>query len=312
MRDQAEQLRQIVYKMQKVNQRKEDKDKGCARIITITSGKGGVGKTCFATNLGISLSQRGYRVVIIDGDIGLANVDLVLGMTSRYGLNEVILGQMDLNEVMVEGPGGIKFISGGSGLKELINLDSNKLDIFLHRISALNQSADIILIDTGAGATDNVIRMILAAHEAILIATPEPTAITDAYALTKIISSTGQDVALRLVVNKVGDSEEGEDVANKFTKAAERFLGLNIKKLGFIYDDPNVVKSVKEQVPYIIKYPKSKASRKIEELASALLDENSVPEVNTNGMTSFIKRFLGLVSFKNRNGYEPSNTDEVG
>lgn len=291
MNDQAEGLRQIIFKLQQGN---KDKDRSSARIITVTSGKGGVGKTSFTTSLGVSLGQRGYRVVIIDGDFGLANVDLMLGITSKFGLKEMILGHMTLDDVLVEGPQGVRFISGGSGIKELINLSPHQINGFLSRIDELNRMADIILIDTGAGATENIVKMVLAAHEVILLVTPEPTALTDAYALTKIISLARQDIDLRLVVNKAETMEEAQDILSKFTKTAERFLGIDIRGLGFLYEDPRVPKSIKEQVPYVLSYPKSQAARQVETIARRLLNEDEYSKEDEGGLTSYFKRFLGF------------------
>ncbi len=291
MNDQAEGLRQIIFKLQQGNR---DKDRSSARIITVTSGKGGVGKTSFTTSLGVSLGQRGYRVVIIDGDFGLANVDLMLGITSKFGLKEMILGHMTLDDVLVEGPQGVRFISGGSGIKELINLSPHQINGFLSRIDELNRMADIILIDTGAGATENIVKMVLAAHEVILLVTPEPTALTDAYALTKIISLARQDIDLRLVVNKAETMEEAQDILSKFTKTAERFLGIDIRGLGFLYEDPRVPKSIKEQVPYVLSYPKSQAARQVETIARRLLNEDEYSKEDEGGLTSYFKRFLGF------------------
>ncbi|HZJ56923.1 MAG TPA: MinD/ParA family protein [Clostridia bacterium] len=295
MKDQAEQLREIVARLQK-RDRKENQ--GNARIITVTSGKGGVGKTSFTANLGICLVQMGYRVIIIDGDFGLANIDLMLGMASRHGLREIILGQMDVEEVILEGPRGIKFISGGSGIKELINLGPQQIDNFLGRIDKLNQMADIILIDTGAGAADNIVKMALAAHEVVLVVTPEPTAITDAYALTKIITSIRRDIDLRLIINRVQNMAEAEDIFGKFTKTAHRFLGVTIGTLGFIRDDLHVPKSIKEQVPYMVGYPNCDASRQVAHIAKKLTECDVIHGEQNQGLVSFFRRFLGLFNFK--------------
>ena len=308
MRDQAEQLRQIVTKLQQSNKVKAG---DYARVVTITSGKGGVGKTSFTINLAISLAKMGYRIVIIDGDFGLANVDLMLGVSSRYGIGEIISGQMDLEEVMVSGPHGIRFISGGSGIKELINLEPNQLDGFLQKVDQLNRLADIILIDTGAGATDNIVKMVLAAHEVVLVTTAEPTAITDAYALTKIISTARRDVDLRLVVNKADTIGEAQEILGKFTRTAERFLKVEINSLGFILEDSHVPRSIKEQVPYVLSYPKCQASKQMGAVARRLLDQDK-DNINNTGMTSYIKRFLSLFKVKERHKSMPPNTDGVG
>ena len=287
MKDQAEQLRHIVARL-----RQKDMDRGNARIITVTSGKGGVGKTSLTANLGICLVQMGYKVIIIDGDFGLANIDLMLGIVSRYGLKELILGQMELNQVILEGPSGIKFISGGSGMRELINLGSHQLDNFLKKIDELNDMADLVFIDTGAGATDNVVKMALAAHEIVLVVTPEPTSITDAYALTKIITSIRKDVDLRLIINRVRSAAEAEDILDKFTKTVRNFLGVNVGTLGSVYDDIHVSRSIREQVPYLVSYPNCRASRQVEYIAKRLIEQDTGDGRNNQGLVSYFRRFL--------------------
>ncbi|NLX70518.1 MAG: MinD/ParA family protein, partial [Clostridiales bacterium] len=171
--DQAEKLRQIVQELKLKKTSMEPKE---ARIIAVTSGKGGVGKTNFTLNCGIALKKIGYRVLIIDADFGLANIDVMLGITPKYNLFHVIDGKRKIQDVITEGPCGIKFISGGSGIWELINLSSHKLEEFMVMLEGLDNIADIILIDTGAGVSERILKMVLAANEVIIITTPEPTA----------------------------------------------------------------------------------------------------------------------------------------
>ena len=195
-------------------------------------------------------------------------------------------------------------------VKQLVNLGTDQLNAFLSSIEEPKQMADVILIDTGAGATDNIVKMILAAHEVVLIVTPEPTAITDAYALTKIISSARPDMQLQIIINKAESVGEARGVIEKFTRASERFLGIKVKELGFILEDAHVSRSIKEQVPYVLGYPKCKASKQMELIARRLSDKDDL--TNNRGMTSYIRRFISL--FKLKDGHEsmPSNTDEVG
>lgn len=292
MRDQAEKLRQIVNDLRV----KRDKDeKRTAKVIAVTSGKGGVGKTSFTINFAICLSNMGYRVVIIDGDIGLSNVDLMLGITPRYDLSYFISNQKDFNEIAVEGPNGIRFVSGGSGLRELTDFSGWKIDQLLSKVKKLDEEADIILIDTGAGVSDNVMKMILAADETILIITPEPTSIMDAYALVKLAITQNENIRLRLVVNKAENIFEAKQILDKFSNAARRFLKVELDKLGYICDDIHVCRSIKQQTPYTICYPRSNASRQVQSIAdkfNKLSDEDLMSRAG--GLATYIQRLVNI------------------
>jgi len=182
MRDQAERLRELVNsKNHRANSRK-------ARIIAVTSGKGGVGKTNLSVNLSICLSKLGQKVTLIDTDLGLANIDLMLGMIPKYHLGHFFSGERDLADVVMEGPAGVRIIAGGSGLQELANIDSWQLDNCIERLFTLDEDNDFIILDTGAGISSKVIRFLLAAEEIIVVTIPEPTSIADAYGVIKILS----------------------------------------------------------------------------------------------------------------------------
>ena len=207
MKDQAEKLREIFEKFDN-NANIDPIDnlknlsKNSARVVTVTSGKGGVGKTNLTINLGIKLSQLGLKVIIIDADLGLSNIDVALGKTPKYNLSDVINYRKGIIEIMEDGPEGIKFISGGSGIQDLIKINKNQLANLLIELGKLDEEADIIFIDTGAGLSDNVLSFIYAAKEIILIATPEPTSITDAYALIKIIAQKDRNKDIKLIINR--------------------------------------------------------------------------------------------------------------
>jgi len=266
--DQAERLRQIVNELKlKRNVQKAKK----ARIIAVTSGKGGVGKTCFTINCGIALSQLGYRVLIIDADFGLSNVDVMLGIMPKYSLFHVIDREKRIEDVITNGPCGIKFISGGSGIWELINLSPQELEEFIGLFERLDSMADIILIDTGAGISDRILRMVLAANEVIIITTPEPTAITDAYALVKSAVAISRDVTFRLVINRAESRQEAEKVMDNFIRVSERFLNIRPEPLGYVPYDEAVPKATKQQKPFIIEHPKSHAARQLSDIAYALI-----------------------------------------
>jgi len=219
----------------------------------------------------------------------------MLGITPKYDLSYFIYNLKELNEIAVDGPSGIRFISGGSGLRELTDLSGWKIDQLLSRVKKLDEEADIILIDTGAGISDNVMKMILAADETILIVTPEPTSIMDAYALVKLASSQNENIRFRLVVNKAENILEAKRILDKFSNAVKKFLNIELDKLGYICDDVYVSRSIKQQTPYIICYPKSNASRQVQVIAdkfSKFPDEKFM--YRNGGLATYIERLINI------------------
>ncbi len=298
MKDQADKLRKIISEINEL-ELEEDQYKNIlthksSRVITITSGKGGVGKTNFTINIGIVLAEMGYKVVIIDADLGLSNVDVVLGKTAKFNLSDVIKYKKGILDIIEEGPSGIKFISGGSGMQELIKLDKKQLIDLLTELGKLDETADIILIDTGAGLSDNVMSFVHAAKEVIIVTTPEPTAITDAYALIKTISYKDKNKNLKLVVNRAEDIEEAYNVLDKLNLVTERFLGLKLEKLGFILNDSNVTKAVKRQEPFVISYRKCEASKNIHDIAKTLVNNSQFNQTQSLGIKMFFNKFARM------------------
>lgn len=267
-----------------------------AKVITITSGKGGVGKTSITANLALSLSQKGYRVVIVDADLGLSNIDVVFGIVPRYSLLELIKNEKGILDILCDGPNNIKFLSGGSGVKELVNLDQNSLDSFIANMSLLDHIADFILIDTGAGLSDTVLNFVLSADEVVLIITPEPTSITDAYALVKTVSSVKKNCSLKVLINRAESENEAKSVFNNFSMVADRFLGMKLESLGHLPFDQLFTKSVKLQKPYLISFPKNSTSKLIAEIAEQLISKSDDNENSQSGIKAFINRFVGLFS----------------
>lgn len=294
MNDQAEMLRRIVGNMNNGLAAPDvPKPEKRARVITVTSGKGGVGKTSVTVNLAIALSRLGLRIAILDVDFGLANIDLLFGINPKYTILDLIRDEKSIFEVLTDGPNNIKFLSGGSGVEELMRLDRKKLRMFINNIALLDKLYDIILIDTGAGLSRNVMSFIMAADEIILVTTPEPTAITDAYALVKMVSRRDRKKIIRVLVNKAETAREAEEIANKLIVVSEKFLSLNLYKLGYILYDDNIVKSVKLQKPYCLNNPKSQAARNMFALADVLLD-NSQGSEDLLGARGFIQRVLSF------------------
>ncbi|NLU51823.1 MAG: MinD/ParA family protein [Clostridiaceae bacterium] len=293
MHDQAETLRKLVLNSaggQLLDKQEEPQKK--ARVITITSGKGGVGKTNVTVNLALALSRKGLKVVILDADFGLANIDVLFGIVPKYTLLDLIYDRKSVYEVLTDGPENIKFLSGGSGVEELIRLDRTQLRKFVANINILDKLFDVILIDTGAGLSRNVLSFILAADDVILVTTPEPTAITDAYALVKVVSRRDHKKHINILVNKAENMTEAENIANKLCVVSEKFLSLKLLKLGYILYDENVTKSVKLQKPFALYDPRCQAAKCISDIADKLFSEQAAD--SSQGTKGFISKLLSF------------------
>ncbi len=292
--DQAAKLRQIVTENGGVL---EESTPHRLRSIAITSGKGGVGKTNIATNLAIALAVKSNKkIYILDADLGLANIDVILGITPKFNLGHMLRGEKELEEIIVQGPMGINIIPGTSGVSELANLSDEAREDFLKKLAVLEEEDGILIIDTGAGINNNVLDFVLSADEVIVVTTPEPTAITDAYALIKIISGEKESTNINLIVNMIRKEEEFELVTRGILLVAKQFLGLDIKKLGYIYYDDVVSKAVLSQDAFYILYPDSLATKCIENIALHLLDKKD--EIKDVKRPTFFKRLLGSIRRK--------------
>jgi len=302
MRDQAEKLRELINSTKRdgkpaihlVNNAEDASSDAPndARIITVSSGKGGVGKTNFTVNLGIALAQLGNKVTIIDADLGLANIDVILGLVPKYTLTHVVKDGMQINDILVQGPAGINIVSGGSGVMELVNLEQDKLNALVESFEYMNNDSDFILIDTGAGLSQSVITFINAANEIILVVTPDPTSITDAYAVIKNIAEA--DKQIKVVINRIDSNKEGLDVFQKINSASKKFLDIEVESLGFIYEDMNVKKAVRKQTPFLISYPNCLASKGIGTIANNIVNDNCY-QSNETGFSRFMNRlFTGI------------------
>lgn len=287
MNDQAEALRQMVHT-------RELPKIAATRIVTVTSGKGGVGKSNFSLNFAMALQKRGYSVLVFDADIGMANIDVLLGTPAQYNLFHLLKREKSIWDIIQTGPGGLQFIAGGSGFQELVRLTEEELEYFAEQIGLLNGHVDFLLFDTGAGLSKETLRFIMAAEETIVVTTPEPTSITDAYALIKMVKTMGNQVPFRLVVNRVGDDKEGKQTADNIRQVAAKYLGLEIPVLGFIPDDPHVSKAVKRQTPLTVAFPDSSATRGIDRIASNFLQEDRAAQARS--VSGFLQRMKRLWS----------------
>ncbi|OAB41353.1 MinD/ParA family protein [Paenibacillus glacialis] len=295
MNDQAQSLRKLVSNSERARSLdpQGNQDSGLAKFITVTSGKGGVGKSNFTLNFALSLQSLGHRVLIFDADIGMANIDVLMGTTSRYNLHHLLQREKSIQEIVAIGPNGLSYISGGSGITDLISLSEHDLQYFTSQIELLASQVDYIIFDTGAGLSKENIQFITSADECLVVTTPEPTAITDAYALIKIIHGIDQDVAFQLIVNRVDDVQEAMFTANKIKLVARKFLDKDITMLGYISDDYHVVQAVKKQVPFSMAFPNSVASKDVQRLAKYYVKVPSASERETlTGIKGFMHKWL--------------------
>lgn len=267
--DQAKELRRIVEL-----HRQGNRSPGNLRTIAVLSGKGGVGKSNLSLNLACALGELGQKVVLLDADLGLANIDMLCGITAKYNLTNLINGSKGLDEVLVELSSNVWILPGGSGIKELADLDQNQLAELIDNLGILEDRADVLLIDTGAGIHKGVLAFSSAADTTILITTPEPTSIRDAYGVLKalVVSPTsGGKADIAFVVNMANSESEGLEVANRIRMAASQFLGLSINYMGSILKDDHVGQAVRMRKPFYQLYPASVAAECIRKLAYTLL-----------------------------------------
>ena len=291
MKDQALKLRLMSKNLiGKVEDRINGENRK-TKIIAVTSGKGGVGKTNFTINFALSLIEYGYNTMILDADLGMANVDLVLGLTPEANLYHVLAGQKQLSEIIINGPNSLKVIPGGSGIIELADLELEQIWHFINQLEELDGEVDILLVDTGAGISRSVISFLMAADEIILLTTPEPPAIADAYGVIKALTKRDWDKEkkINLVVNRVDSDTEGQISARKLEMAASKFLNYNLSTLGYLPIDPKVSQAVKNQRPFVIEYPYSKIAIALKEL-TANYCQQPVKQEKSSGIVSFIKK----------------------
>lgn len=286
--DQATNLRKLVVDNDRLKKTK---------TIAITSGKGGVGKTTFAVSLSIALAKDGASVTLLDADLGLANINVILGVIPKYNLYHVIKGKKKIKDIIIEVPEGIKIIAGASGFYQLANLDAKQRNDFISSVAELDLD-DYLIVDTGAGVSQNVLSFVIASDEVIVVTTPEPTAITDAYGIIKSIASQAPEKSVKLIVNRVQSVSEGKRVAQRVVNIAGQFLNIKVESLGFIFDDIYVAKSIRNQKPFIVSYPKSKSSVCVSMIADRIADKNLNPTKGT-GLISFFRNIF------------PTGTDEI-
>lgn len=285
--DQAERLRII-----KANQQ----IKPMARVITVTSGKGGVGKSNTAINLAIQFRKMGKRVIILDADFGLANIEIMFGTVPKHNLCDLIYQGKNIKEIITWGPMDVGFISGGSGIAGMSNLSKDYLNYIIHNLVQLDSLADIIIVDTGAGISDAVLEFLVASGEIVLITTPEPTSITDSYSLLKALSRhpryQAETTAIKMIANRVSKEEEGQILYNKLNAVVSRYLKIPFVYLGSVPQDDKLQQAVMQQTPVSLQNPNAKASIAYENIAGKLMDKEAISIKQKRGMASFFSHII--------------------
>ena len=287
--DKAEQLRNMI-KATTQSQRP------LARVITVTSGKGGVGKSNTAINLAIQLKKLGQRVIILDADFGLANIEIMFGTVPKYNLGDLIYQGKNIQEIITKGPMDIGFISGGSGIAGMSNLNRDYLTYIIKNLAQLDAMTDVIVVDTGAGISDAVLEFLVASGEILLVTTPEPTSITDSYSLLKALSRHPRflkDMSqIKVITNRVENAEEGRTLFNKLNAVVARYLKLPISYLGSVPMDNQLSKAVMQQTPVSIQNPNAKSEKAFEEIAAKLMNVELNRSLNKRGMAAFFSHII--------------------
>ena len=289
--DQAERLRAIIKQQNQVNTSN-------ARIITVTSGKGGVGKSSVSINLALQFRKQGKRVIIFDADFGLANIEVMFGVIPKYTLADLMFKGKELKEIITEGPNGVQFVSGGSGIARLVNLDREQVKRILYKLSELENLADVIIIDTGAGISQSVLEFAAASPEILLVTTPEPTSITDSYALLKALAMNPEfdrsASKVLLVANKVNSANESINIFEKLSAVVGRFLNIKLEYLGAVPQDANITKAIMKQKPVSLEYPNAYASKAFAAMEQRLSNGEAYVPHKKKGVSRFFSTVFGF------------------
>lgn len=285
--DQAEQLR-IIKASQQI--------RPLARVITVTSGKGGVGKSNTAINLAIQFRKMGKRVIILDADFGLANIEIMFGAVPKHNLCDLIYQGKNIKDIITWGPMEVGFISGGSGIAGMSNLSRDYLNYIIKNLVELDAITDIVIVDTGAGISDAVLEFLVASGEIIVVTTPEPTSITDSYSLLKALQRhpryRQEDTKVKMLANRVEKDTEGITLYNKLNAVVTRYLKLPMTYLGYIPQDSQLAKAVMQQMPVSMQTPNAKSSQAYERVAKRLLDINTEEPTRGRGMAAFFSHMI--------------------
>lgn len=289
--DQASSLRDEVNRQNLIKARPQ---RTKTRVIAVTSGKGGTGKSNVSVNLSVWLRKMGKRVIILDADVGLANVEVMFNVIPRYNLSDFLYGDREITEIVTKGPMDIGFISGGSGILSLNHLDHERIHFLIENLSGLDGLCDYLIIDTGAGISDSVLDFVAASPEVLLVVTPDPGSLTDSYSLIKALYNhpdfRPDSVRIGLLANRVGSVQEGSSVYDRLNTVVDRFLHGNLNYIGCIPRDPKLEKAVRTQRIVSLEYPEAKSSRCFQRVAEILSGQGT--EKNGRPLSDFFRRFL--------------------
>ena len=289
--DQAEQLR--IIKASQIQ------SKPLARVITVTSGKGGVGKSNVSINLAIQFRKMGKRVIILDADFGLANIEIMFGAVPRHNLCDLIYQGKNIRDIITWGPMEVGFISGGSGIAGMSNLGRDYLSYIIQNLAQLDSIADIIIVDTGAGISDAVLEFLVACGEVLLVTTQEPTSITDSYSLLKALYRhprfDERATKVKMIANRVNKEHDGEIIFEKLNAVVSRYLKIPITYLGSIPEDIQLSRAVMQQLPVSLQNPGARSSQAFYGIAARLLDKEEAARQPRRGMAAFFSHIIGRV-----------------
>lgn len=288
--DQAEGLRNIIKKNNQMSQRP------LARVITVTSGKGGVGKSNVSINLAVQMRQMGQRVIILDADFGLANIEIMFGTIPKHNLSDLIYKGKNMRDIITWGPAGVGFISGGSGIAGLSNLSHEYLSYIIRNLAELDAIADVIIIDTGAGISEAVLEFLVASGEIILVTTPDPTSITDSYSLLKALKRhkrfSAEMTQIRVLTNKVDSDKEGANLFHKLNAVVSRYLKLPLSHLGSIPQDSQLARAVLQQTPVSLQNVNAKSTKAFKEIADCLMSGEEAAHISKRGIAAFFSHIV--------------------
>jgi len=281
MNDQAAVLREKVLK------KHQNSLRNC-KTIAVLSGKGGVGKSNLSLNLSLALTKKKQRVLLFDMDIGMGNIDILIGQTASYTMVDLLEKKLSIQQIIKKGPQDLAYVAGGTGISSVFEWSPSDLAHLIQELSSLTNQYDYMIFDMGAGMSESVLKFLKAVDEMIVVTTPEPTSITDAYAAIKLAASYSVSAPVRLIINKTLSDKEGNETYERFNRAVQQFLNISISLLGIVPNDQAVQKAVNRQMPFLLQNPASKASISLIEMVNMLIPQDNRTTAKTEGM--FIRR----------------------